>query len=110
MSVNKHGRRFFHNLYSLHLVVLYDEVLIGSRNDFSTQHFYYLCYFIFMLYYVNLIIITINDILIRLVSTCVGYLQVKCLFVHSYIDILPHSRSQILPVTPVKIVLIFDTV
>jgi hypothetical protein len=86
MSVNTHGRRLFHGLYSLHLVVLHVEVFNGSRNVLSTQHFYLLCY-------VNLIIITINCILVRLFSTCVGYLQVKCLVVHSYIDILPHSEG-----------------
>jgi len=45
MSVNTHGHRFYHSLYSLHLVVLYDEVFNGCGNVLSTQHFYFLCYF-----------------------------------------------------------------
>jgi hypothetical protein len=45
-NVETSACRFFRSLYSLHLVVLYDEVFNGSRGFLSTQHVYLLCYVI----------------------------------------------------------------
>jgi hypothetical protein len=57
-------------LYCLNPVLIYDEVFNTSNVYLCAQQ-----YFIVLLY-VNIIIITTNDLLVRHVSICVGHLQV----------------------------------
>jgi hypothetical protein len=60
------------HLYCLHPFVLYGGVFNRS-NCFLSAQIYFYCIIVL---YVNIIIITIDDLLVRHVSICIGHLHI----------------------------------